>query len=62
MGKTRKKKVRKKLAGQEKGKRKGEKYAGPSLPVLFSFLHFLNSADPTVSEPGIGYHLSSSQP
>ena len=24
-------------------------------PVLFSCLHFLNSADPTISEPGTGY-------
>ena len=31
---------------KEKGSRK----------VLFSCLRFLNSADPTISEPGTGYH------
>ena len=50
MGKARKKKARKKLAGREKGKRKGS-------PVLFSCLRFLNSADPTISEPGTGYEV-----
>ena len=46
LGKTRKKKVREKLAG---GKRK--KFP----PDLFSCLLFLNSSDPTISEPGTGY-------
>ena len=57
MGKTRKKKAREKLAGREKGKRKGEGCPrSPQLPpVLFSCLRFLNSADPTISEPGTGY-------
>ena len=50
MGKARKKKARKKLAGREKGKRKGS-------PVLFSCLRFLNSAGPTISEPGTGYEV-----
>ena len=57
MGKTRKKKAREKLAGRKKGKRKGEGCPrSPQLPpVLFSCLRFLNSADPTISEPGTGY-------
>ena len=50
MGKAGKKKAHKKLAGREKGKRKG-------FPVLFSCLRFLNSADPTTSETGTGYEV-----
>ena len=56
MGKTRKKKTRKKLAGQEKGKRKGRPRSPQFPPVLFSCLRFLNSASLTTSEPGTGYN------
>ena len=44
MGKTRKKKAGVKLAGFP--------------PVLVSCLRFLDSADPTISEPGTGYQFS----
>ena len=48
-------KAREKLAGQEKGKRKGQSPLFSQFPpVLFSCSRFLNSADPTVSEPGTG--------
>ena len=58
MGKMRKKKGREQLAGREKGKRKGEKASPQFPPVLFSCLRFLNSADPTISEPGTGYLIT----
>ena len=43
-GKTRKQHAREKQVGQES-----------FLSLYFSCLHFLNSADPTISEPGTGY-------
>ena len=49
--KTRKKKAREKLAEREK---EGSPCSPQFSPVLFSCLRFLNSADPTISEPGTG--------
>ena len=55
-GEEAKKKAREKLAGRGKGKRKRESPRSPQFaPILFSCLRFLNSADPTISEPGTGY-------
>ena len=48
-----------------KGTRKvgGARKSSPQFPpVLFSCLRFLNSADPTISEPGTGYSLTGMQP
>ena len=54
MGKTRKKKTHEKLVGRKRGK--GKSLCSPQFPsALFSCLRFLNSADPTISEPGTGY-------
>ena len=57
VGKKRKKKAREKLAGREKGKREGRESVrrpcSPQFPqVLFSCLHFLNSADPGKRKKG----------
>ena len=66
MGKTRKQKGTRKVGGA--GKRGGKKersrrsFCPQFPPVLFSFLRFLNSADPTISEPGTGYNLPGMQP
>ena len=42
-------------SGEEAKKKAREKLAGQFAPILFSCLRFLNSADPTISEPGTGY-------
>ena len=55
MGEDAKEKGTRKVGGVVKRKKKGA--AAPSLlfpPVLFLCLRFLNSADPTISEPGTG--------
>ena len=54
VGKTQKSGEDAKVAGLEKGKRKALPL--PSfLPIFFfSCSHFLNSVDPTISEPGTG--------
>ena len=42
-------------SGEEAKKKSREKLAGQFDPILFSCLRFLNSSDPTISEPGTGY-------
>ena len=42
-------------SGEEAKKKAREKLAGQFAPILFLCLRFLNSADPTISEPGTGY-------
>ena len=38
------------------GRRRRKRHSPQFPPVLFSCLHFLNSAEPTISESGTGYH------
>ena len=47
------------MAGREKRKKEGNRRTSPQFCPFFSCLRFLNSADPTISEPGTGYLLSS---
>ena len=51
VGKTQKKKAREKLAGRGKRRKKFP-------PILFLCLHFLNSANLTITEPGTGHSSS----
>ena len=58
-GEDAKEKGSRKVGGTGKRKKEGRESAAPALPrilpcVLFSCLRFLNSADPTISEPGTG--------
>ena len=38
------------------GRRRRKRHSPQFPPVLFSCLRFFNSADPTISESGTGYH------
>ena len=42
-------------ASDSEGRRERKRHAPQFPSVLFSCLRFLNSANPTISEPGIGY-------